>query len=99
MGLHGGAGVKLSQRLWWSVAYHTKPQIPAHCTLWGKIVSQCVGKRHYLREITLTPAEEAAAVDILRNPPDDLFRFYVWHEATNYPDGAERCARWYPREG
>ena len=87
----------LSQRLWWSVAHNTSPDDAAECMVWAKVRSQCRGKRHYLREIDLTPAEEDAVVRILRNPADDVFRAQIAHEATNFPDGRERCARWFPQ--
>lgn len=85
----------LSQRLWWSVAHNTGLE-PADVALWAKVFLQCEGKRHYLREIDLTPDEEAAAVRILRHPPDEVMRRQIQHEAENYPDGWERSLRWLP---
>lgn len=90
--------MKLSQRLWWSVAHHTSPDDPVACMVWAKVRSQCWGKRHYVREIVLTEAEEAVVVRILKHPADDVLRAQIRHEAQNYPDGWERSLRWLPPE-
>jgi hypothetical protein len=88
--------MKLSQRLWWSVAHNTNPDDAVECMVWGKVRTQCQGKRHYLREIELTQDEEEAVIRILRNPPDDYMRSQIAHEATNFPDGRERSKAWLP---
>lgn len=32
--------MKLSQRLWWSVAHHTAPDDPVECMVWAKVQTQ-----------------------------------------------------------
>lgn len=86
----------LSQRLWWSIAYHCDETSIASCMVWAKVRQFCIGKRHYLRHIPLSPSEEAWVVHLLRNPPDETFRSQINHEARNFPDGWERSLRWLP---
>lgn len=80
------------------MAHNTSLDDPVECMVWAKVRSQCHGKRHYLREIALTEAEEAVVVCILKHPADDVLRSQIAHEARNFPDGWERSLRWLPAE-
>ena len=79
--------MSLSNRLWRKIAREFGESEDVHeLRVWKKVQNQAHGKRHFIREISLTIEEETSVLRLLNSTNDEHLRFMIRHEYEHNPE-------------